>query len=349
MCLNERKMNNMNRIWILGLAVISVVAIIGCSGGGAVVEKQVKVDLPAGKPIDGKLKVALLTPGPVSDSGWNAMAFDGLKAIESELGAEVSHQVATDAGIKDAMRTFAGDGYNLVLGHGFEYNEPENQVAPDFPNTVFVSSSGGKTSANAGAFRFYLEQSFYLCGYLAGKLSKSGTVAMIGGPEVESIKSTFKGFAAGAKAANPQIKVIEKFTGKESDTAAAKLATLQAISEGADFVIHQANAAASGVFQACEEKKVFCFGANLNQNAESAQVIASAVIVAKPAFVSLAKKVKSGEYTGAVELMGMKEGAVDFIVSPSHSGDIPDSIRKQLDNLIAEIILGRLEVPMDKF
>lgn len=339
----------MSRKWI-ALGVLAVLfGVIGCSGGAPVVEKKVEVDLPASMPVEGQLKVALLTPGPVSDSGWNAMAFDGLKAIESDLGAEVSHQVATDAGIKDAMRTYAGDGFHLVLGHGFEYNEPANQVAADFPSTVFVSSSGGKSTKNAGAFRFYLEQGFYLCGYLAGKLSKTGTVAMIGGPEVESIKSTFKGFAAGAKAANPNIKVIEKFTGKESDTAAAKLATLQAIEEGADFVIHQANAAASGVFQACEEKKVFCFGANLDQNAESPQVLASAVIVAKPAFVALAKKVKAGEYSGNIELMGMKEGAVDFVVSPALSGDIPDPIRKELDNIIAEILLGRLEVPKDNF
>nr|MBP7675831.1 hypothetical protein [Thermoanaerobaculia bacterium] len=50
---------------------------------------------PAAKPAEG-FRVALLTPGPVSDAGWNAGAFEGLKAIERELGAKVSHvQVKT--------------------------------------------------------------------------------------------------------------------------------------------------------------------------------------------------------------------------------------------------------------
>lgn len=329
------------------LGALLAFALVGCSGGAP--ERKVEAGVSPGEPVKGTLKVALLTPGPVSDSGWNAMAYDGLQGIKDELGAEVSNQVATDAGIKDAMRSYAQKGFNLILGHGFEYNDPQVEVARDFPDTYFVSSSGGKTAPNAGAFRFYLEEGFYLAGFLAGKMTKSGTVAMIGGPEVESIKSTFKAFKAGAEAAKPGIRVIEKFTGKESDTAAAKLATLQAIDEGADFVIHQANAAASGVFQACEEKKVYCFGANLNQNAESAQVIASAVIKARPAFVALAKKVKDGLYKGGIELMGMQEGAIEFVVSPSHSSEIPPEVRQSIDKLTLDMIAGSFKAPKDEF
>ena len=132
------------------------------------------------------------------------MAYTGLKEIETKLGAEVNNQEAKDAQIKDAFRSYAQKGYNLIFGHGFEYYAPAAQVAKDFPDTVFVSSSGGGPApANVGAFRFYLEQGFYLCGYMAGMMTKSGTVAMIGGDEVPSIKSTFQAFKAGAEAAEP--------------------------------------------------------------------------------------------------------------------------------------------------
>jgi basic membrane lipoprotein Med (substrate-binding protein (PBP1-ABC) superfamily) len=298
----------------------------------------------------GDFKVALITPGPISDAGWNAMAFEGLRAIEQELDATVSNQEAKGAQIRDALRSYAQKDYKLVFGHGFEYNEPAVEVAKDFPETVFISSSGGETAPNAGAFRFYLEQGFYLCGYMAGLMSESGVVAMVGGDDVPSIRSTFKGFRAGAMAANPDIQVREVFTGNGTDSAAAKQATLQAIAAGADFVIHQANNAAQGVFGACREKGVFAFGANLDQNAnESGIVIASAVINAKPAFLELAKEVKAGRYVGKISLMGMDVGAIGFVPNPVLADKVPAEVKAKLQQVEADIKSGKLTVPKDEF
>ena len=235
------------------LTLLSFV-VFGCSGGAQESKGPSTTELP--KSEDRSFKVALLTPGPVSDAGWSAMAYKGLQAIKDSFGAEINNQQANDAQIRDAMRSYAQKGYNLVIGHGYEYNAPGVEVAKDFPKTVFVSSSGGEFASNAGSFRFELEQGFYLAGMAAGLMSKSGKVAMIGGPDVPSIRSTFKAFRAGAEAAKPGVVVIETFTGKNDDIAAANLATLKAIEQGADYVIHQANAAAQGVFDACKEKGV---------------------------------------------------------------------------------------------
>ncbi len=278
------------------------------------------------------------------------MAYDGLKEIETQLGATVNNQEAQGTQIREAMRTYARDGYTLVFGHGFEYNAPAMEVAKEFPKTVFISSSGGETAANVGAFRFYLEQGFYLAGMTAALMSKTGKLAMIGGDEVPSIKSTFKAFEAGAKAAVPTIKVSTTFTGSGTDAAKAKLATLQAIGTGADFVIHQANMAASGVFEACKEKNVMAFGANLDQNNDpSNAVVASAIIVAKPAFVALAKQVKEGKYTGKIELMGMQEGAIDYLWNPALVNSIPKDVREKVDQAKADILSGKIVVPKDEF
>src|SRR5262249_23741153 len=157
---------------------------------------------------------------------------------------------------------------------------------------------------------------FYLAGMMAADMSKTGKLAMIGGPDVPSIRSTFDAFRAGVKAEKPSDQVIEIFTGKDADVAAAKEAALTAIGQGADFVIHQANAGAEGVFDAAKEKGIYAFGANLDQNDNpSGVVIASPVIVAGPAFLDLAKQVKAGTYKGEVTLMGMDKGAIDFVVN----------------------------------
>jgi basic membrane protein A len=295
-------------------------------------------------------KVALLTPGPVSDAGWCAMAYDGLQQIKTQMGATVNNQEAQNTQIKDAMRSYAQQGYNLVIGHGYEYNHPEIEVAKDFPKTVFVSSSGGETAPNAGAFRFYLEQGFYLAGEMAGKMTKTGKLAMIGGESVPSIESTFKAFEAGAKAANPKVKVIKIYCGSFDDPAKAKLSTLQAIGQGADFVIHQANAAAQGVFDACKEKGVYAFGSNADQNANpSGAVIGSAVIIAGPAFLDLAKQVKEGNYKGSVVLMGMDKGTIGFVLNPKMKDKVPADVQKMLTDDAAKITAGTLVVPKDEF
>ncbi len=341
-------------MWKGTLLIAATLAILaGCSGGAPASSSETaaqnKPSTPSAAPPT-KLKVALLTPGPVSDAGWSSMAYSGLKAIEKDLGAEVNNKESKDAQIADDMRSYAQQGYSLVIGHGYEYNEPAVKTAKDFPNTVFVSSSGSGSSANSGAFRFSLEESFYLAGMLAAELSKTGKIAMIGGPDVPSIRSTFKAFRAGALAVKPSIEVKETFTGQNNDIAAAKQATLAAIGQGADYVIHQANAGAQGVFDACKEKGVLAFGANLDQNDNSSGVvIASAVIVAQPAFVALANQVKNGTYKGGVIKMGMKEKAVDFVVNPKLSGKISPDQRARIDDATIQILSGALKVPMDQF
>lgn len=326
------------------------VLLAGCSGGAPdTTEVSVKPESLPGKKVEGKLKVALLTPASVNDSGWSAIAYHGLMAVKDKDSAEVNQEVTKDANIKDAMRNYAQNGYNLVIGHGFEYNAPALEVAKDFPDTVFVTSGGAGTAENVGAIRFYLEEGFYLAGMIAGKLSKTGKVGMIGGPDVPSIRSTFKAFAAGAKESNPTIVVIEKFTGKNDDVAAAQQATLQAIDEGADVLIHQTNSGVSGFVKACEERKVWCFGANEDQNKLSKQFIASAIVKVDEPFLDLAQRVKDGTYKGAVELVGMKQGGVDFIFNPVNASVLPAGLKETITERQLQMVEGVFKTPKDEF
>ena len=340
--------------WIFGLAasVAITAALVGCgssSSGEASKSGTTTGSTQPGKTEGGDFKVALLTLGKTSDSGWNAMALDGLNAIKSDMGATVDTQIASPQAAKDAMRSYAQKGYQLVFGHGYEYNEPGFDVSKDFPNTVFISSSGGKTTANAGAFRFYLEQGCYLAGMMAGKMSKTGKVGAVAVLDIPSINSTIDAFYAGAKAANPNIVTLPTvYFGGEGDIAGAKRATESLIGKGADFIIHQANDAAQGVFDACATSEVNAIGTNADQNSNpSGAVVGSAVIIAKPAFLELAKQVKDKTYKGQVTLVGADKGAIDFVPNPSYS--IPDDVKKLIDDTRAKIKSGELAVPKKEF
>ncbi len=326
---------------LLGIFWTVIVAALLLSGCGKGAEEA--------SPSDSSFKVALLTPGPVNDAGWSALAYRGLQALETDLGAEINNEVVKDAQIRDSMRSYAQDGYDLVIGHGYEYNAPAVEVAGDFPGTVFISTSGGATAANAGSVRFKLEEGFFVAGAVAAMMSETGVVGMIGGPDVPSIKSTFKAFAAGARYVNADVDVKEIFTGKNADVAAAKQATLTAIDQGADVLIHQANAGAAGFFDACEERGVLSMGANSNQNAESPSVAASAIIVATPVFLELGRRVKAGEYTGEVTRMGMDVGAIEFVLNPAHVDRLPEDGATRIEEMQDQIKSGDLSVPMDEF
>jgi basic membrane lipoprotein Med (substrate-binding protein (PBP1-ABC) superfamily) len=334
----------------LSILSLSALLLVGCSGDAANGNNAPANPTSTKEAPKSDFKVALITPGPVNDSGWSALAYDGLQGIKTDMGVEVANSVATGNDIKEAMRSYAQKGFKVVFGHGFEYNEPGVQVAKDFPDTVFVSSSGGMTAKNAGAIRFYLEQSFYLAGVLAAKTSKTGVVGMVGGPDVPSIKSTFKAFRAGAMATNPQIQVLEVFTGSNDDVAKAKQAAEQMIQKKADVLIHQANAGAQGVFNACKEGKAWAIGANLNQNDnESGVIIGSATIVAKPAFLEVAKLVKDGKFDGSVIQLGMEKGAIDFVFNEKLKAQIPADAVTKVEEVKKDILSGKLVVPKDKF
>lgn len=299
----------------------------------------------------GPLKVALITPGTVNDSGWNNLAYQGLQAIKTQLGAEVDNSQAEGDQITDALRTYAQKGYNVVFGHGFEYNAPAIKIASDFPKTYFITSSGAKTAPNVAAFRFYLEQGFYVAGAMAAKMSKTHVLGMIGGDQVPDIESTFVAFEAGAKAADPNVVLKKVYTGNGDDVAAAQQATDTLITqEHADFIIHQTNNAYKGVFDACKKHGVYVFGANSDQNSlEPGTVIASAVINCTPAMVDEVKDIQAGKFKGEVKLVGMDSGTIDFVINPALKSKIPADVAAYVSQVIADIKSGKITVPKSDF
>jgi basic membrane lipoprotein Med (substrate-binding protein (PBP1-ABC) superfamily) len=292
--------------------------------------------------------VALLTPGPISDAGWNAGAYDGLQAIGRELGAGVSHvQVKSPSEFEEQFRAYAAKGTTLVFGHGFEFQDAAERVAKEYPKTVFVTTSGSRTAPNLAPIVFELEQAAYLCGLMAGRMSKTGKAGIVGGVELPSITSTFLAFEGGFRAANPSGTATAVFTGSFEDVAGAKAASLALADRGADFLFQNADAAALGVFKAAEERKIAAFGANKDQNALSPAVVASAVIDMARAYVETARRVKAGAFDGKPLRYGLASGVVSFVISPS--ARVPQPVRDELKAAEEKIRSGALAVPRGNF
>lgn len=296
-------------------------------------------------------KVALLSPGPVSDAGWNALAYEGLLAIRDQLGAEIAQvQTSTPAQFEEGFRDFARRGFNLVFGHGFEFQDAAAAVAPDFPNTVFITTSGNTVRPNVAPLRFMLEEATYLEGMLTAAMSKSGKAGAIGGMAIPSVKSTILAYTAGAQAVNPQFEVATSYVGNWDDVGAAKEASLALIEQGADVLFHNADAAGLGVFQAAHDRSVWAFGANKDQNAIAPDVIlASAVIDIPRAFVTVATQVRDHSFVAKIERLGMRDGVVSLVYNPALISRIPPDAKARVDAAQQDILSGKLTVPSAEF
>jgi basic membrane protein A len=293
------------------------------------------------------MKVGLLTPGSVNDHGWNALAYEGLQKIKSELGAEVSHQeTKTPPEMLDGFRSYGAKNFDLAFGHGFEYQAPAKEAGAQYPHTIYITTSGNTVAPNVAPMVFELEQATYLLGIIAARESKTGKAGLVGGIKLPSIESTFKAFEAGAHSVNPNFKVDTVYTGNFDDLGAAKVATLSLASSGHDYIFHQANEAGRGVFQACQEQKIRCFGSNANQNDLAPEVIvASAVLDVPAAFVTMAKRVRDGQFTPQVNYLGMNEGIVSLVWNDKLKSSLKPETVAEVEKTEQGIRAGTVKVP----
>jgi basic membrane lipoprotein Med (substrate-binding protein (PBP1-ABC) superfamily) len=303
---------------------------------------------------DGKrnLRVALLTPGSISDQSWNAGAYQGLMRIRDSLGAEVSHiQTKTPAEFEENFRQYGAQGYDLVFGHGFEFQDAAVRVAPDFPKTVYVTTSGNRTAPNVAGMVFGFEDASYLAGMIAGAMTKTNTLGLIGGTELPPVKSSFIAFEAGAHAVNPKIRAITSYIGNWDDVSAGKEQALAQIARGADVIFQNADAAGLGIFQAAREsKRAFVFGTNSNQNGVAPDVVLASVVIDLPhAFLTVAREVEEGRFKPRVIYLGAGTDVVRLVLNPALESRIPRATRAALDSVNALIVKGAFQPPRSAF
>ena len=323
------------------VALLATLALVACTGG----DGDTASDTTARA---GTMRVALLHPGETSDNSWNAGAYQGLMRIRDSLGAQVSAiHTRTPAEFEENFREYGEQGYALVIGHGFEFQDAAVRVAPEYPKTVYVTTSGNRTGANLAGIEFDFEEPSYLAGIAAGRLTKSNVLGVIGGTEIPPVKRSFDAFAAGAKSVNPRVRVLSAFIGNWNDVAAGKEQALAQIGRGADVIFQNADAAGLGVFQAARERgNVFVVGSNGNQNAIAPEVTIGSVVIDLPkAFLLVAREVQGGQFRPRVITLGGKEGVVTFVPNDARADLVPPATRAEIDSARARLERGDLEVP----
>ncbi len=291
-------------------------------------------------------RVALITPGSIADAAWNSGAYHGLQAIRDSLGLDVSHvEARTPAEQEEALRTYAAQGYALVLAHGYEFQQPAERVSAEYPNTFFVVTSGARVSGKVSPMIFRLEEASYLAGMVGGALTKSNRLGFVGGVKLPPVVAAYQGWVNGARAVNPKMDTREVYLNNWDDAAAGKEAALALIGQGIDVFHHNADAAALGVFAAAKERPgILVFGANADQSALAPDhVPGSAVIDLPHAFLLVAREVKAGTFAPRVLAFGLKEEVVRYVANPAFASRLPEGLEARVNAARDSIAAGTLK------
>ncbi|WP_425071381.1 BMP family lipoprotein [Sagittula sp. S175] len=285
------------------------------------------------------------------DKSFNEAAYNGAERWAQETGGTYKDiEMQSEAQREQALRRFAEAGYNPVITTGFSFAEPIKNVAADYPDTKFVNVDGWlpEVPANVQLIGFQEHQGSYLVGMLAAMASKTGTVSFVGGMDIPLIRHFACGYAQGAKAVNPDIKVIANMTGTtpaawNDPVKGAELAKAQ-IGQGSDVVYAAAGGTGLGVLQTAADEKIYSIGVDSNQNYLHPGSVLTSMLKRVDNAVYESMKAGADLETGGITTLGLAEEGVGYAVDDNNASLITDEMKAAVEDAKAKIIAGEIDV-----
>ena len=290
-------------------------------------------------------------------SGFNDLAWEGAKRAADEFGAELKEITAgpddTHVDREERLSKLADAGYYPILVIGSTYAAALTDVAPRYPRTWFgIVDDGTVDAPKVIGIQFNVEQGSFLVGAAAALTSKTGNVGFVSAVQTPVYEKFEAGFTAGARAADPDVKVQVAYLSRPSasagfsDPAKAKKAALGMYDAGADVIFGADGDSGKEVIQAAHDRGLWAIGVDSDQYLMSNPSVRSAILTsmlkrADVATYTITMEVANGVPKDGNNVFGLDRGGVGF----STSGGFVDPIKAQLDAFAAKIASGEILVP----
>jgi basic membrane protein A and related proteins len=327
------------------LVLLGAVALLaGCGGGGE--KKSSGTGNVGGK----KIRVGLVTDiGGLNDRGFNHLSFVGLQRAQTGLGIEQRvYQAKSTQEYVPNLSTFARQGYDLTIGVGFTEATAIDTAATNFPKSRFAIVDVDQTQEphkppNLLGLLFREQQTGYLVGYLAGLEEKRrpgpDVIGSVGGQKQPPVDRFIAGYQAGAKAADPGIKLLNGYSEDFADQAKCKQVALNQIEQGARVIFQVAGGCGLGALDAAKEKGVWGIGVDADQSFLGPHILTSAVKRVDTAVFVAIKRVVDGKFKGGNLIFGLSDNGVGIgKISPK----VPKSEVAKVNQVRADIISGKI-------
>ena len=329
------------------LAAAAVVALAGCGGGSS---KSESAKSSGAKVV----KVGLVTDSnQLNDHGFNQLAYQGMLRAERVLGVKgVVYESRSRSEYIPNLAALAQQHYDLIIGVGFDQADAVDTVATQYPHTHFAIVDVDQTSLkhrpkNVLGLLFREQEVGYLVGYLAGLEAKRAAgpdvIGSVGGQKQPPVDRFIAGYQAGAKKADPRVKLLNDYSQDWVDQAKCKTLALNQIDEGSTIEFQVAGGCGLGTLRAAGERHVWGIGVDADQSFIGPQVMTSAVKRVDEAVFRTIKAVDKRRFVGGRNaVFGLKDDGVGLgKVSPR----VPQTDVAKVQNVRREIVAGKIKIP----
>jgi len=279
------------------------------------------------------------------DKSFNEAAFRGLQQYKKDTGkGALEFEVTNETQREQALRRMAERGANPIIATGFSQGASVERVSKEFPKINFTVIDTEVKRPNVQSVLFKEQEGSFLVGVIAALTSKSGKVGFIGGMDIPLIRKFVCGYEQGVKYANPKAEVFVNMVGTTgaawNDPArGGELARAQ-FAKGADVVFAAAGGTGMGVYQAAKDSGKLAIGVDSNQNHIQPGTMLTSMVKRVDVAVNSALR----DFKPGVQVLGLKEGGVDYALDQYNEKLIAPDVKRKVDAAKADIIAGKIKV-----
>lgn len=298
-----------------------------------------------------KLRIAVIMPSATTDMAFSQSMWTALKTIQAEMGGESALELKYSENMfkvpdaATAIRDYASQGFQIVIAHGSQYGSSVQEIAKDFPQTVFAWGTDVNTfgMANVYAYTAAAEQGGYVNGIMAAKLTKTKQIGVTGPIEVGDAKTYIDGFVQGVASVDPNLKVNKTWTGSFSDVALMTEAAKTHIAAGADALTGSSQSVVGSIGAAKEKGGILWFGTQADQASLAPElVVASQVYDWTGILKQIISNRKAGKLGGEKFVLDLKNGGLKVAFNSGYK--LADDVKAAADAAIEGIKSGSITV-----
>lgn len=306
-------------------------------------EKPIEPSASAGKVI----RIAALLPGRIDDMSFNQQIYEGLMRLKEKMGNQVdvtyTEGVYQVVDIEPALRDYAEQGYDLIIGHGFQFQDPVVAVAPSYPDVHFALGPGTyMTAANVSTYDADNPQVGYLLGTVAGLVTKTNKLGSIGGIDVPNIHAMHEGFRLAVEAANPAVTVTNLYTGDFRDSEATREAALLMIDQGADVIYCSGDGMVVGGLEAAKDRNVLFLTTSDMTALAPDNVVASLTTDWSVSLEEMVKDIQAKTFGGKGYALTLQNKGLNLVV---YLKDKTAGIQEKIDATVKGLTEGTITIP----
>jgi basic membrane protein A len=324
------------RAFVLGSTALLGAVAAGCSH-------------PKGIAQGGNVRLAMVTDtGGLGDQSFNDGAYRGLTDAKTQLHADIAVlQSRSASDYQPNLTVLANKEYDEIFAVGFLMARDVDEVASRFPHRNFAIIDAVVDEPNVASLTFREQEGSFLAGVAAAMVTKTKTIAFIGGIDIPLLRKFETGFAAGAKQIDPTITVLVKYVGSFDDPAAGKELATVLLDQRADIIYIAAGKAGIGAISQIKDRPgTYAIGVDVDQDGLApGKILTSMVKRVDVGVLTLARIAAKGKVpTGHIEL-GLKDGAIGLTSFKYTRHVLTAAQFHELDVLRTAVIDGKIVPP----